>query len=90
VELYKDVAALLRAFGAIANEMGEAGYSDQQTADIKAEVAHYAAVRDEVRRGAGEDIDFKQYEAGMRFLFFERVISCASSPKRRGGSTRRT
>ena len=48
--------------------MGEAGYSDAEAAAIKAEIAHYAAVRDEVKLGAGEDVDFKQYEAGMRFL----------------------
>ena len=35
---------------------------------IKAEVAHYVDVRDEVKLGAGEDVDFKQYEAGMRYL----------------------
>ena len=35
---------------------------------IKEEVAHYANVRDEVKLGAGEDVDFKQYEAGMRHL----------------------
>ena len=33
---------------------------------IKKEVAHYVAVRDEVKLGAGENVDFKQYEAGMR------------------------
>jgi type I restriction enzyme R subunit len=68
VELYKAVAAVTRAFANLANEMSEAGYSDAQCAAIKHEVAHYAAVRDEVKLGAGEDIDFKQYEAGMRFL----------------------
>src|ERR1019366_2227698 len=67
VELYKAVAAVTRAFANLANEMSEAGYSDAQSAAIKHEVAHYAAVRDEVKLGAGEDIDFKQYEAGMRF-----------------------
>ena len=45
-----------------------AGYSDAEAAAIKDEVAHYAAVRDEVKLGAGEDVDFKQYEAGMRYL----------------------
>ena len=35
---------------------------------IKNEIAHYANVRDEVKLGAGEDVDFKQYEAGMRHL----------------------
>ncbi|MCZ7440366.1 HsdR family type I site-specific deoxyribonuclease [Micromonospora sp. WMMC241] len=68
VELYKAIAAVTRAFGSLANEMGEAGYSDTEAAAIKAEIAHYANVRDEVKLGAGEDVDFKQYEAGMRHL----------------------
>jgi type I restriction enzyme R subunit len=68
VELYKSVAAVVRAFGALANDMAAAGYSDVQTKKIRAEIAHYANVRDEVKLGAGEDVDFKQYEAGMRHL----------------------
>lgn len=68
VELYKSVSSLVRAFGNLANEMGAAGYSDAQAAAIKAEVEHYVNVRAEVKLGAGEDVDFKQYEAGMRHL----------------------
>jgi type I restriction enzyme R subunit len=68
VELYKAVAAVTRAYGNLANEMTAAGYSDTEAAAIKAEIAHYANVRDEVKLGAGEDVDFKQYEAGMRHL----------------------
>jgi type I restriction enzyme R subunit len=68
VELYKCVAALVRKYGNIANEMAEAGYAVTEAASIKSEVAHYASVRDEVKLGAGENVDFKQYEAGMRHL----------------------
>lgn len=68
VELYKAVAAVTRAFGNLANEMDSAGYSAAEAAAIKAEIAHYANVRDEVKLGAGENVDFKQYEADMRFL----------------------
>jgi type I restriction enzyme R subunit len=68
VELYKAVAAAARAYGNLANEMTAAGYSEAEAEAIRAEIAHYAAVRDEVKLGAGEDVDFKQYEAGMRFL----------------------
>ena len=57
VELYKSVAALARTFGNLANEMTVAGYSDAEAAAIKAEVAHYVNVRDEVKLGAGEDVD---------------------------------
>ena len=78
VELYKAVAAVARAFGNLANEMTVAGYSDDEAAAIKDEIAHYAAVRDEVKLGAGENVDFKQYEAGMRFLLDTYIQADAS------------
>jgi type I restriction enzyme R subunit len=68
VDLYKAVAGVVRAYGNLANEMDTAGYSAAETAAIKAEITHYAKVRDEVKLGAGENVDFKQYEADMRFL----------------------
>jgi type I restriction enzyme R subunit len=68
VELYKSVAALVRAYSAIANELEEAGYSAYEAAAIKSEVAHFVAVKDEVELGAGENLDVKQFEAGMRAL----------------------
>ncbi len=78
VELYKAVAAVTRAYSNLANEMDAAGYSDAEAAAIKTEIAHYADVRDEVRLGAGEDVDFKQYEAGMRHLL-DTYISATPS-----------
>lgn len=68
VELYKSVASLVRAYTALANDMDTAGYSPAETAAIKNDVAHFVAVRDEVELGAGENIDMKQFEAGMRTL----------------------
>ena len=68
VELYKSVSALVRAYSAIANEMDGAGYTAAESAAIKSEVAHFVAVKDEVELGAGENIDMKQFEAGMRAL----------------------
>ncbi|CAI9419245.1 type I restriction endonuclease subunit R [Nocardioides sp. T2.26MG-1] len=68
VELYKGVSSLVRAYTTIANEMAEAGYSDAEAASIKAEVKHFADVRDEVKLGANENVDLKQFEAGMRAL----------------------
>ena len=72
------MAAVTRAYGNLANEMAAAGYTDAEAAAIKAEIAHYAAVRDEVKLGAGEDVDFKQYEAGMRFLLDTYIQADAS------------
>lgn len=68
VLLYKSVASLVRAFGAVASDMEFVGYSGAEMSSIKDEVAHYCAVKAEVEAGAGENIDMKQYEAGMRQL----------------------
>lgn len=78
VELYKSVAAVTRAFSNLANEMTEAGYSEVEAEAIKKEIAHYIDVRAEVKLGAGEDVDFKQYEAGMRFLLDTYIQASAS------------
>ena len=51
VELYKSVAALVRAYSAIANELEEAGYSAYEATAIKSAVAHFVAVKDEVELG---------------------------------------
>ncbi len=66
--LYTEVAALLRAFGAVANELAEAGYDDAQAAALRAEVKHYESVRDEVKIASGDAVDLKRYEPAMRFL----------------------
>lgn len=78
VELYKSVAGATRAYANLANEMIPAGYTDAEAAAIKAEIAHYVDVRAEVKLGAGEDVDFKQYEAGMRFLLDTYIQASAS------------
>jgi type I restriction enzyme, R subunit len=66
--LYRMVAALLRAYADIANEMSEAGYSDQEAGRIKADVDHFEKVRNEVKLASGDYIDLKMYEPAMRHL----------------------
>lgn len=68
VALYRSVSSLVRAYTALANDMDVAGYSPAEAVLIKNEVAHFVAVRHEVELGAGENIDMKQFEAGMRAL----------------------
>jgi type I restriction enzyme R subunit len=68
VGLYKAVSGLVRAYTSLANDMDAAGYSTDEAAAIKSEVADFVAVRDEVELGAGENIDMKQFEVGMRVL----------------------
>jgi type I restriction enzyme R subunit len=78
VELYKAVAAVTRAYSNVANETTAAGYSEAEAEAIKKEIAHYVDVRAEVKLGAGEDVDFKQYEVGMRFLLDTYIQAGAS------------
>ncbi len=78
VQLYKAVASVTRAYANLANDMTAAGYTAEEAQAIKAEIAHYAAVRDEVKLGAGEDVDFKRFEAGMRFLLDTYIQADAS------------
>ena len=66
--LYQNVAKLLRAFVNIANEMPDAGYSAQDVDLIRAEVAHFEKVRDEVKLASGDLVEMKRFEPAMRHL----------------------
>ena len=68
VALYKLAAAFLRAYTNLANEMQDAGYSDAEAREIKAEVDHYEKVRQEVKLASGDYVDMKMYEPAMRHL----------------------
>jgi type I restriction enzyme, R subunit len=68
VALYKTVAAFMRAYANLANEMTEAGYSQAEAGEIKAEVSHYEKVREEVKLASGDYVDMKLYEPAMRHL----------------------
>jgi type I restriction enzyme, R subunit len=68
VALYKTVAALLRAYAELANEMSAAGYNEQEAQQIKGEVQYYEKVREEVKLASGDYIDMKMYEPAMRHL----------------------
>lgn len=66
--LYQHVAALVRAYTNLANEMSEAGYGEREAAAIKDEVAYYENLRAQVKLHSGDAIDLKQYEPAMRHL----------------------
>jgi type I restriction enzyme R subunit len=66
--LYKCVAAFVRAFANLANELSNAGYSDADAETLKGEVNHYEKVRSEVKLASGDYIDLKMYEPAMRHL----------------------
>ena len=68
VALYKRVAAYLRAYTVLANEMHTAGYSEAEAHEIKSEVAHYENVRKEIKLASGDYVDLKIFEPAMRHL----------------------
>ncbi|CAI37417.1 DNA restriction-modification system, restriction enzyme [Corynebacterium jeikeium] len=78
VDLYKGVASLVRAYANLANRMSEAGYSPSEAESIRQQVKHFVDVRDEVKLGAGENVDLKQFEAGMRALLDTYIQADAS------------
>ncbi len=80
VRLYKSVSRLLRVYADIANDMKEAGYSQDQVEVIRREVEHYEKVRTEVKLASGDYIDLKKYEPAMRALM-DRYISASESEK---------
>lgn len=67
-ELYKGVVALLRAYGAIADDLEDAGYGAGDIARIKQQLEHYLNLREVIRKASGETLDLKAYEADMRHL----------------------
>ena len=66
--LYRMVAALLRAYANLANEMEAAGYSAAEAQEAHAEVDHYERVRKEVKLASGDYVDLKLFEPAMRHL----------------------
>jgi len=80
VTLYKLVAAYLRAYANLANEMGAAGYSEVEAEEIKSEVDHYEKVRQEVKLASGDYVDLKVFEPAMRHLLDTYIRAEESEP----------
>lgn len=66
--LYKAIVSLLRAYANIADNLYEAGYTDDNITEIEEEIDFYLKLREEIRIASGEKIDLKAYEADMRYL----------------------
>lgn len=66
--LYKAVAALVRGYAAIADDLPEAGYSVKDIAVLDKELSRAVELRETIRRASNETIDLKTYEADMRHL----------------------
>jgi type I restriction enzyme R subunit len=66
--LYRLVSTLVRAFADLANEMGAAGYTPEETETIRAEIVWYEQLRKEIKVASGDYVDMKLYEPAMRHL----------------------
>lgn len=80
VALYKSVAALVRAYANIADELSAAGYSTAEIYRIKYQLDKYINLREIIRKTSGESIDLKAYEADMRHLIDTYIQ--ASEPRK--------
>lgn len=68
ISLYKTTSKLVRGYANLASEMAQAGYTKQETEQIKKEVKYYEGVRSEIKLASGDYIDLKAYEPAMRHL----------------------
>jgi type I restriction enzyme, R subunit len=68
IAFYKSSAAFLRAYAAIAQHLEAAGYSVADRAALSCESTFYSDTRTAIKKHAGEELDIKPYEAGMRHL----------------------
>jgi type I restriction enzyme R subunit len=68
VSFYKAVATFVRAYGDLAQDLAEAGYSDAEAAALQKEVEFYGEIRSAIKKHSGEELDIKPYEADMRHL----------------------
>ena len=62
------MATYLRAFAAIAQNLNEAGYSEEDADALRQETEFHAEVRLAIKHCSGEELDIKPYEADMRHL----------------------
>lgn len=68
IGFYKAVAAYVRAYADLAQNLDEAGYSATQIDAFEKETAFYSELRAAIKNHAGEELDTKPFEADMRHL----------------------
>jgi type I restriction enzyme R subunit len=68
ISYYKAVAAFVRAFADIAQDLAAAAYTVEQTATLRREVEFHSEIRAAIKMAAGEELDIKPFEADMRHL----------------------
>jgi len=68
ISFYRAVVSFVRAFGAIAHHLSEAGFSDAEAEALKREVPYYTEIRAAIKFRSGEELDIKPFEQDMRHL----------------------
>jgi len=68
VSFYKAIAVFVRAYAAIAHDLTEAGYTNDEAGALQNEVEFYSEIRSAIKKHSGEELDIKPYEADMRHL----------------------
>ncbi|WP_291432181.1 HsdR family type I site-specific deoxyribonuclease [Deinococcus sp.] len=68
IAFYKSTAAFLRAYGEVAANLTDLGYSPADIARLQKGSAFYAEVRAAIKKASGEELDIKPFEQGMRHL----------------------
>ncbi|MDE0102754.1 MAG: type I restriction endonuclease subunit R [Bryobacterales bacterium] len=68
LDLYRMVAAYVRAYSNLANEMLEAGYTEAERLVIRDEVAEFENIRRVIKLASGDAVDLKALEPAMRHL----------------------
>ena len=68
ISYYKAVAAFIRAFADIAQDLAAAGYTEAQAAALRRDVEFHSEIRAAIKMTSGEELDIKPYEADMRHL----------------------
>ncbi|MBQ2258741.1 MAG: type I restriction endonuclease subunit R, partial [Spirochaetales bacterium] len=74
-DFYNAVMCLNRRYAAIAMEMVEAGYSDEQAQAIYTKVKDYEELRHAIMQRSGDYVDMKKYDAQMRALLDRYIIA---------------
>ena len=80
LEFYKKVSSLVRAYTNIANEMADAGYSKQESQQIKTDVEYFTDLRDELKLMSSDYLDLKRLNPAMRHLI-DSYIQAEDSQK---------
>lgn len=79
ISFYKASATFLRAYGEIANDLAEAGYTEAAMQALARETAFISETRIAIKKYAGEELDTKPYESDMRHLINSYIQADAAT-----------